>query len=89
VSFVVDNVALEKVFLQVLQIFTANIFPPVLRTRLYRRVALAAGRTDEACEPSKKQGCVVKQRGLDRKMLSLSGIEKMVTLINWSDELQM
>ena len=86
VSFVVENVALELVFLQVLQIIPANNFPPVLRTHLYLHVSLTEGRIDEACEPSKKQGSVAKRRGLERKMLSLSSIEKIVKLINWSDE---
>jgi hypothetical protein len=83
VSFVVDNVALEYIFLQVLKIFPANTFPPVLHTHLYVHVAATEGQTDEACEPSKKQGSVVKRRGIDRKMLSLSDNEKKnVKLIN-------
>ena len=61
----------------------------MLRTRLYVHVAVREGQTDEAREPSKKQGSVLKRRGLDRKMLSLSGIEKMVKLINWSDEIEL
>jgi len=71
-----NEVALRRVFLLVIQFSPPNIIPPAprIRRRLRQRVALPERQTGEACDPSKEQCCFGNGGALDNRVISLSSL---------------